>query len=75
MKNAQAKITEAINANPENVIAKAIAFSPKTAQIVDEVRKAPGTLAGVAAAALKDALRGKTNEETIANMIKFSNDL
>lgn len=75
MKTAQEKISEAIKVNPENVISKAIAFNPATASIVEAVRKAPGSLAGVAAAALKDALRGKTNEETIANMVKFSNEL
>ena len=74
-KSAQAKIASAIIADAENVIARAIALSPKTAEIVAAVRPVPGTPQGIAAAALKDALRGSDNAATMANMIAFAESL
>ncbi len=75
MKDAQAKISEAIKTNPEMVISKAIAFNPQTAAIVNDCRKVSGPASGVAASALKYALRGKTNDITAANIIKFASGL
>ena len=74
-KTAQMKITAAINTDTERVIAIAIAEHPATATIVADVSKAPGTIQGVAAAALKDALRGADNAATMANMIAFAEKL
>lgn len=74
-KEAQEKIQSVMNADPEIIISKAIAFRPATAQIVEAVRKATGPLAGVAAIALKDALRGTDNEDTINNMIRFAQQI
>lgn len=72
LKTAQATISAAITANPEAIIAKAILWNPATAQIVEAVRAVPGPLAGVAANALKEALRGKDHAETTANIIRFA---
>lgn len=75
MKAAQGKISEAIAKDAERVIVMAILFNPGTAEIVEAVRKAPGTIQGVAAAALKDALRGKDHAATVENMIAFAEKL
>jgi len=74
-KQAQAKIAEAIKTDAELVIKKAIGFNPTIEEIVEATRKAPGPIAGVAAIALKYALRGKSNEETVLNMIKFAESI
>ena len=74
-KAAQAKISAAILADAENVIARAIALHPATAEIVADVRLAPGSIQGVAAIALKSALRGADNAATLANMIQFAESL
>lgn len=69
--NAQQAMMNAMTANPEHVIAKAIEFRPSIASIVAETRKAPGTILGVAAIACRYALQGADKDETIANMNKF----
>lgn len=69
---AQAKIAEAIKNNPEIVISAALELKPSIKSEIDALRKADGTLQGVAAIACKSALRGKTNEETIENMVSFA---
>lgn len=69
---AQAKITEAINADAEKVIAAAIVFNPGCRYAVEAARSVPGKVEGVAAVACRYALRGKDNAETIRNMITFA---
>lgn len=69
---AQQKIKAAIMSDAEGVIEKAKLFDPSVCNIVDDVRKAPGTIQGVAAIALKHALRGKSNEDTEAKIIMFA---
>lgn len=69
---AQQKIKQAIATDAEGLIKKAEDFDPSIRDVVAEVRKAPGTIQGVAAIALKQALRGKDNDETIAKMIAFA---
>jgi hypothetical protein len=75
IKEAQEKITEAINADAEKVITSALIFNPEINLEVDAARKASVNIKGVAAVACRYALRGKTNEETILNMIKFAGSL
>ena len=66
----QSKISAAIKADAENVITKAISFNPSVAAVVADTRKAPGKIEGVAAIALRYALRGANNAETVANMAR-----
>lgn len=72
---AQAKMTAAINANPEAVIAAAEKFAPHVTAVVADTRKANGPLSGVAAVACRYALKGDDNAATIANMIRFAESL
>ena len=65
-------IINAINTDPTTVIAQAILFNPRTSVVVDGAKSVPGPLEGVAAIALKAALRGDTNEATENNMIRFA---
>lgn len=69
--SAQQAMIAAINADAENVIAKAIAFRPSIASIVAETRKAQGPISGVAAVACRYALKGADAAETMANMDAF----
>jgi len=75
LKEAQQKMVASIQADPERVILAAIIFNPSTAEIVEAVRKTPGTVQGVAAAAVKYALKGGDNTETSANIIRFMEEL
>ena len=72
---AQKKILEAIKANPENVIAKAIAFNPSITYFVSEVQFAPRTMENVAAIACGLACNGSDNGKTIFNLLNFADTL
>lgn len=74
-KQAQAKIAELIKADAEKAISKAIEFNLDICDIVAATRKAHGTMQGLAAIAIKNAIRDDSNEKTIANMIKFAESL
>lgn len=75
MKEAQQKISAEIQADAERVIAAAIAFNSLCKDAVDAARAAPGSVAGVAAIAVKYSVRGDSNEKTIANLIAFAGSL
>lgn len=75
----QSKILEGIKADAEKMIELAINFNPKmSAQISEQVaamRKVAGTTAGIASIAIREALRGSSNEDTIKNMELFAGGL
>ena len=71
-KEAQEKIMVAIKEDPQNVIEKAIYFRPHIRAVVADLRNVPGPASGVAATALKYALKGNDNATTEANMIAFA---
>ena len=70
--NAQDIVKAAILADPEKVIGLAIQMRPDIRSIVDAARAAPGPLSGVAAVALRHALRGADNAATQANLEAFA---
>ena len=72
---AQKKIIEAIKANPENVIAKALAFNPSIKDIVSDAQFEPVTLEDVADIACRLACNGSDNGKTIFNMLNFADTL
>jgi hypothetical protein len=75
LKEIQSKVIEGIKADAEKMIDMAIKFNPKmSAQISEQVaaiRKVSGTTAGIASIAIREALRGSSNEDTIKNMELF----
>lgn len=76
LQQAQNKIVAAIAADPESVIAACERFRAGTAELVAEVRKVPGTIAGCAAAAIQYACQnGASRDVVVANMIKLAASL
>jgi hypothetical protein len=71
-KEAQMRIAAAIKADAEAVIRVAEDFNPAIRSIVAATRKVPGPVEGVAAIAVRYALRGVDNAETGANMVRFA---
>ena len=72
---AQKKIIEAIKANPENVIAKAIAFNPSISDDIRSARLAEWGIDGIAARACRVACKGSDNGKTIFNLLNFADTL
>ena len=79
---AQKKIIESIKANPENVIAKALAFNPSMstyrvafANVVSAAKLAPCALEVIAYIACRSACNGSDNGKTIWNLLKFADTL
>jgi hypothetical protein len=65
------KLRTCIISDAEAVIAKAIAEKPGTDRLVDDLRKVPGAIEGIAAAATRYALTGVDRAATEANIARF----
>lgn len=69
---AQEIVATAIKADPEAVIAAAIAFNPAAADVATATRKAKGPLTGVAASVVVTALQ---RGDRAANLVAFASAL